>query len=335
MKKYYIEVASVNKAKIDIDEICRRNGFVNLTKLNFGNGGIGRFLTKIVSVANVLLKLKKGDILLLQYPMKKTYKTACRLAHLKGAKVVTIIHDLGAFRRKKLTPAQENRRLALTDFLIVHNRVMHTYLREQGYKGGIHDLEIFDYLSNESPALYDTPHTPWRIVFAGDLRRWRNEFLYKLGTCTSNWAMDMYGKGFEEENPSPNVHNHGFTQSDQFIKTVNGDFGLVWDGDSLDECAGSWGEYLKINNPHKTSFYLRAGIPVIVWSKAAMATFVKEKNVGIVIDSINELDKKLANISIEEYESMRKSVSIIGKKLSEGYYFMEGVNKAVRYLQTL
>ena len=31
MKKYFIEVGTVNKAKEDIDEICRREGFCNLT----------------------------------------------------------------------------------------------------------------------------------------------------------------------------------------------------------------------------------------------------------------------------------------------------------------
>lgn len=334
--KYYIEVGSTNKAKDDIDEICHNEGFINLTKLNFGNNGIGHFLTKVASTISILFQLKKNDILLLQYPMKKFYKTVCRFAHWKGAKVVTIIHDLGAFRRKKLTPEQENRRLGMTDFLIVHNQTMHTYLREHGYKGGIHNLEIFDYLSKEEPTEYETPHSPWKILYAGHLGHWRNEFLYKLETCTNNWELDLYGKGFEEEkNRCEQLHYHGFTPSDKFIKEAKGDFGLVWDGDSLDECTGAWGEYLKINNPHKTSFYLRAGIPVIVWSKAAMAPFVKEKNIGIVIDSIKDLDNILAKISSEEYKEIKKQATIISKQISEGYYFKEGFNSAIQHLKTV
>ena len=57
--KYYIEVGTNNKAKRDIDEICRREGFVNLTRHNFGEGGIGRFLTKLVSVTSILWNMKK------------------------------------------------------------------------------------------------------------------------------------------------------------------------------------------------------------------------------------------------------------------------------------
>ena len=330
--KYHIEVGTINKAKQDIDKLCQNNGFSNLTKCNLGNGGIGRFLTKVISVGSILFKLKKNDILLLQYPMKKFYKIACRLAHLKGAKVVTIIHDLGAFRRKKLTTQQENRRLELTDFLIVHNQTMREHLIKNGYKGGIHNLQIFDYLSDENPAVYETPHSPWKVLYAGNLGHWRNEFLYKLDTFINNWELNLYGKGFEEEkNRCNRLHYHGFTPSDQFIKNAKGDFGLVWDGDSLDECTGAWGEYLKINNPHKTSFYLRAGIPVIVWSKAAMAPFVRENNIGIVINSIKDLDKQLDNLSHAEYTEMRKSAQIIKERLSQGYYFSEGLNSALQY----
>ncbi len=331
--KYYIEVGSINKAKNDIDEICQREGFVNLTKINFGSNGIGRFLTKLVSTIGILFYLRKNDILLLQYPVKKFYKTMCRFARWKGAKVVTIIHDLGAFRRKKLTPEQENKRLALTDFLIVHNRTMHDYLREHGYKGGIHNLDIFDYLSDETPGTYDTPHTPWKILYAGNLGHWRNEFLYKLNSCTNSWEFDLYGKGFEPEKNSCNrLHYHGFTPSDKFIREAKGDFGLVWDGDSLDECTGAWGEYLRINNPHKTSFYIRAGIPVIVWSKAAMTPFVKNNKIGIAVDSIKDIDKELAKISPEEYQEIRKSVAKVRERLSNGYYFKEGFKSAMQYL---
>ena len=50
---------------------------------------------------------------------------------------------------------------------------------------------------------------------------------------------------------------------------MEGSFGLVWDGISVETCAGVYGEYLKVNNPHKTSLYLASGIPVIIWKEAA------------------------------------------------------------------
>ncbi|MBR5062316.1 MAG: galactofuranosyltransferase [Prevotella sp.] len=331
--RYYIEVGTVNKAKQDIDEICCREGFTNLTRHNFGKGGMGRFLTKLVSITNILFQLKKDDILFLQYPMKKFYKTACTLAYFKSAKVVTVIHDLGAFRRHKLSPEGENRRLSKTDFLIVHNTTMRNYLIEHGFKGGIHCLQIFDYLSMSKPTNYKTPHTPWRIVYAGNLARWRNDFLYKLEPIMKNWQMDLYGKGFDAStNTCQQLFYHGFMVSDEFIAKAEADFGLVWDGDSLEQCTGDWGEYLRINDPHKTSFYLRAGIPVIVWRQAAMSPFIESQGIGIVIDGLHQLDERLMQLSNADYQQMRQNAQSISLRLNEGYYIKQGIKAAISYL---
>lgn len=337
--KYYIEVATSNKAKQDIDEVCRREGFVNLTLQNFGGGGIGRFLTKLVSVTSILWNLKKGDTLFLQYPMKKFYYMACTLAKIKGAKVVTVIHDLGAFRRHKLTPEGENKRLSKTDFLIVHNPTMRQYLLDHGYKGGIHCLQIFDYLSPNQPADYTSPHTPWKVVYAGNLARWRNEFLYHMEPVMKEWQMDLYGKGFDTtqmartESQEPNaIKYHGFIASDDFITKAEADFGLVWDGDSLDECTGDWGEYLRINDPHKTSFYLRAGIPVIVWKEAAMAPFIEEQKIGIIVGSLSEIGERITALSSADYQMLKQNALAMSHRLNDGYYIKQGLKAADEYL---
>lgn len=330
---YYIEISTVNKAKQDIDEICRQEGYCNLTRCNLGKGGVARFMTKLLSVAGIAVKLKKGDTLFLQYPMKKFYFIACSLAHLKGAKVVTVIHDLGAFRRHKLTPEQENRRLSKTDFLIVHNPTMRDYLLRHGYRGGIHCLQIFDYLAPTPVKTADGgPGTPWRIVYAGNLARWRNDFLYRLDKLSDGWQMDLYGKGFNEEDAAnARLRYHGFMASDDFIAKVNADFGLVWDGSSTEECTGDWGEYLRINDPHKTSFYLRAGIPVIVWNQAAMAPFIEKEKIGLVINSINELSEVLALLKPDDYAAMRRNAVAMGRRLADGYYVKQGMKAAQDY----
>ena len=62
---------------------------------------------------------------------------------------------------------------------------------------------------------------------------------------------------------------------------------------SSETCKGSFGEYLRINNPHKTSLYLASGIPVIIWSKAALAEFIEKNKCGITVDSLYEIADKL------------------------------------------
>jgi len=327
--KYYIEIGTINKAKRDIEIIAGRLGYVNLTRVNFGSGGVARFATKLLSVGSIIFRLRRGDILLLQYPMKKFFRAASLLAHLKGAKVIAVIHDLGAFRRCRLTPRQENRRLSATDVLIVHNPTMRDYLVEHGFGGRIQCLNIFDFLSDTCPPADATPPRPWRIVYAGNLGRRRNDFLYKMDGCTRGWVLDLYGKGFNPaECSNPNLHYHGFMPSDDFITKVRAHFGIVWDGDSTDECTGAWGEYLKINDPHKTSFYLRAGIPVIVWSRAAMAPFIVNENVGIAVDSLADITTRLSALTDGQYETMRRAAAEISVRLGTGYHITSMLREA-------
>ena len=339
--KYFIEVGTVNKAKEDIDEICRREGFTNLTRHNFGKGGVGRFLTKLVSVTSICWRLKKGDMLFLQYPMKKFYYMACALTRMKEARVVTVIHDLGAFRRHKLTPEGENKRLSKTDFLIVHNATMRDYLVAHGFQGGIHCLQIFDFLSAVAPEVVNAKicgksengKSLWHVVYAGHLGRWRNEFLYHLDPIMNGWEMDLYGRGFDDgDNHCDRLHYHGFMAGDDFIAKVTANFGLVWDGDSLDECTGDWGEYLRINDPHKTSFYLRAGIPVIVWKEAAMAPFIESEKVGISVGSLSEISERLSALTPDDYMLLEKNAKAMGSRLAEGYYIRQGLKAADEYL---
>lgn len=352
---FYIEIGTVNKAKKDIDNIVKQLGYRNLARRDYGSGGIGRFLTKLDGVIHILTSMGTGDVLFLQYPMKKFYRIATVFAHWKGAKVVTVIHDLGAFRRHKLTAEQENRRLDRTDFVICHNDTMGHYLREHGYKGGLYSLEIFDYLGSgtddvtglkaKSAHARSSSGTAdsncgkisglqkASIVYAGNLGVWRNEFLYHLKGVVNNWTFDLYGNGFDlSKNDCDKLVYHGFIDSDKFISTVKADFGLVWDGSSVDECNGAWGEYLKINNPHKTSFYLRAGMPVIVWSKAAMAPFVRKYGVGIVIDSIRDIDRIVGEMSADDYRQMKANADDVSKKLAVGHFTRVALQAAHDYL---
>lgn len=329
---YFIEIDS-NKAKNDVNEIVKGIDFQNLTPVRKKNTMFSRFMVKVYGVARILTRLKRGDVLFLQYPMKKFYKMACVFAHIKGAKVVTVIHDLGTFRRHKLTPKQENRRLGKTDFIIVHNEKMKEHLIEHGCKAELCCLGIFDYLSKSSPATYATPHPTWVVAYAGGLGRWRNAFLYKLDAYIHNWVMDIYGKGFEEEYAREWKHitYKGFYAPEELVARIEADFGLVWDGDSVDECNGDWGEYLKINNPHKTSFYLRSGIPVIGWEHAAMAPFIREHNIGICVNSLADIDEALGALTQEQYQEMKQNAIRIGGMIGDGYFIKQALSNATKY----
>lgn len=329
MEKYYLSknykglASAGNKAKTDAEQILVKLGYKNagLPQTLFQNNILG-FLITLVGVLKVPFSVSKGDVLVLQYPLKKYYSFVCRMAHLRGCRVVTLIHDLGAFRRKKLTIPGEIKRLSNSDYLIVHNRSMEQWLLDNGYKKPMGRLEIFDYLSDTEATEKQLPGDVYQVIYAGGLSYKKNRFLYTLDPVISSWHFNLYGGGFELER----IQNKecfsykGFIPSDQLIATVEGDFGLVWDGESSETCTGSFGEYLQYNNPHKTSLYIRCLLPVIIWNKAALSSFVHENQIGICIDSLEELNVRLQSITREEYALMKKNVAKLSTRLATGYY---------------
>ena len=332
----YISIDSPNTAKSHIDELMKQMHFRDLAAGTW-KGKVGTYFRKLFSMFNLLFKLHKGDILLIQYPFKKFYVIQCRIAHWKGAKTITLIHDLGTFRRRKLKAQQEIKRLSHTDVIIVHNPSMNQWLKEHGCKAPLVNLDIFDYLSPDQP----TPHQPNAIptiTFAGGISRRKCAFLYQIDKAlndgTNRCHFDLYGSGLipETENGWHNSTYHGRIPSDEFIRTTTADWGLVWDGDTIEGCSGIWGSYLRINNPHKASFYLRAGLPVIVWEESAMAPFILSNHLGIAVHSLHELPKKLNSISPEEYAQYQQAALAMKDKLNSGFYFKRSFAEAEKYL---
>ena len=324
---------SPNAAKRHVDEIARMEGFKDMA-LKVGKGKVATFFRKLLSVTALMFRIHKGDVLLIQYPFKKFYVIQCRIAHLKGAKSVTLIHDLGTFRRGKLTAGQEVRRLSHTDVIIVHNQRMNYWLRDHGCKVPLVNLDIFDYLSADEPATGHQSGTVPSIVFAGGISRRKSAFIYEADSCLDGCRMDLYGSGLEHgaDKDWKNIRYHGTVGSDEFIRTVNSDWGLVWDGDSVDGCSGVWGSYLRINNPHKTSFYLRAGLPVIVWKESAMAPFILDNKLGIAVGSLREIPEVLRRMTPGKYGEFKRAAIEESKLLNDGHYFKTAFAAAIETL---
>ena len=138
----------------------------------------------------------------------------------------------------------------------------------------------------------------------------------------------MYGVGYEGP-VNDKIHYLGSFLPDEIPYVLNGSFGLVWDGESADTCKGAYGEYLKINNPHKTSLYLAAGLPVIIWKDAALAEFVREEECGILVGSLQDIGKQISELPEEEYRKLRQNAEKIGKKLRSGFYTKRILQKVI------
>ncbi len=335
-RNYRNTTSAGNKAKTDIEAIMEHLGYITAgMPQSHIKSSAGAFIRTLASVIKAPFDLHKGDILVVQYPLKKYFSSVCHAAHFRGSKVVAVIHDLGSFRRKALSPEQEIRRLNNADFIIAHNESMRAWLEQHGIKKPVDILGIFDYLSvTQSPVRKSMPDDNPKIVYAGGLNRRKNAFIYRMGNHIGNCSVTLYGRGFEPDAAecADKFDYKGFTPSDTLIATADGHFGLVWDGDSTDGCTGDFGEYLRFNNPHKVSLYIRCNLPVILWDKAAMAPFITANGLGFTVSNLDEIPARIAALSASEYQSMLQNVETMSRQLSKGHFINAALSRAVNVL---
>lgn len=287
-----------------------------------------------------LSAVNPGDAVIIQFPLlhhsimaKKPFATARR----RGIKIILLIHDLdfiraGAQKSKSIATrsrirAEELSLLELASAIIVHNEQMRDAIVNSCNidSGKIVSLQIFDYLIEDNAEQTGTlgPKTP--VVIAGNLSDQKAGYIYKL---PANAEFNLYGFGYEDAGQA-NIHYKGEFVPEELPAKLEGSFGLVWDGESAQTCTGAYGNYLRVNNPHKTSLYIATGLPVIIWDQAALAPFVKEHGVGITVSSLYELPSAVNDISDTHYEQMRKNVNVLSQQLRSGHFTKQAIERAI------
>jgi hypothetical protein len=313
------------------------------SELSFKRGTYG-FLKKIYvhfEAANAwkkaMKKVGKGDVVFIQLPcISHNIFQAGQISQLKkkGVRVAGIIHDLETIRNSfakshgmindLLISLEEKKLLPLFDDLIVHTGRMADLLHELlGIdRERLKVLGIFDYLTDDTGSM---SHEIMKdhIVIAGNLKREKAGYLYGL---PERPFFDLFGDGYEDRGRE-NVKCLGKFYPDELPSRLKGEYGLVWDGDSVDTCTSLFGEYLKINSPHKLSLYLASGIPVLIWDQAAQADFVIQNRCGFAISSLNEIDDIVASTDKDVYREILNNASEIGKLLKKGAYLKKALGE--------
>ena len=164
-----------------------------------------------------------------------------------------------------------------------------------------------------------------QVVFAGNLKK--SKFIPLLNEIVVNkdFSIFLYGKP-EISNIKEFVEYKGFFRADD-ITGLEGNWGLVWDGDSIETGRGELGDYLKYNAPFKFSLYLAAGMPVIVWKQIAMAQYVDKYHLGLCVDSLHDIHSSICNLSESEKKEIEHGVQIYSEKVRTGQMFKEVINR--------
>lgn len=282
-----------------------------------------------IRVVQQLLSMKKFedmDVVLVQYPALDDRLLNNLFKHLpKNGKSIALIHDLLSIQGVENKGVnKEINSLNHFDVLIVHNESMKNYLLENGYKGKMVSLNLFDYLHDITKETIKKPFSK-TISYAGNLTK--GKFIYRLNEI-SNCQFKLYGSLGDGLKPdSKNVRYMGMLPSDEIVYQMEGDYGLIWDGDTIETCSGQTGKYLLYNNPHKLSLCIASGKPVITWKNAAISEFVLSNEIGIVVDSLEELN----DIDLfDKYDQMKKNVLKIKSDIAEGKYLERAMSIAMK-----
>jgi hypothetical protein len=316
-KKYYLAetyedcLHTASVVRKDNEKILLQLGFSPLQFRHVKDNSLPVKLKRIIELRKLSATVTKGDTIVFHFPLlANAYKVLLRLLHKKGVHTVAIIIDIDGLRyeNKKLLQ-NEIETLQLFSHVIAHNQSMKKFLCQYINETKISVLELFDYpvtgLSSEkllSPA----------VCFAGNFDK--AGFISQLHTI-NGINFYLYGPSFNNR-VQKNVFYKGSFAPSELPGKLEGSFGLVWDGPSIETCDG----YLKFNNPHKLSLYLAAGLPLIVWSESAFATFVQKKNIGVIVTDLSVLEKAIAGITPEQYATMRQNIKPLQSNISKGYY---------------
>lgn len=260
-------------------------------------------------------RLQPGDEVLMQYPVLVPEAKAMMMAvKERGAKLTVLMHDCYLLRERRPADALEQWILKWADKVIAHSGPMALFFSEISKQMDPKErmpemvlLEMFDYRLASLPEVQSTPSGK-SVMFAGNLSK--SGFVKDLSTLPVDFS--LYGL--------PKLDSPAYKGAFDGSRPVGlvGDFGLVWDGDSLETCNGMMGEYLRFNAPFKFSLYLALGLPVIVWSESAMATYVERYHLGLCIDSLHHLAPCLAALSAEELAQMKTCALLMGEQIRKG-----------------
>lgn len=327
-----------SKARDDVVTILKERGakFVPLFRAKSGHFKV--FAQMIKSYIKLSKRVKEGDIIYIQYPynpQKVNDVLITRLSSLakkKNAKLSVVMHDINSFRYSDEGEREEALReecslLNCANSLIVHNKRMKDLLNEHGCSNDIMmELQLFDYIYNGTDATTEYNQDSVQIIVAGNLAREKCGYLYNLPQI-KNVSFELFGVNYSgDENTM--IKYHGAFQPDELIKFLRGSFGLVWDGNSSETCAGNYGLYLQYNNPHKLSLYVASGIPVIVWKQSALAEMVIKEKIGIAIESLQDLEHLSRTITEGDYNLMKENIKRIMLKVRDGGFLKDALDKS-------
>lgn len=318
--------------------IKAQNAVADIAKndLHYNELGIYHYPVKVdtsetlrVRLDGILASVSLKDVVIIQSPTWNDFEFDERLMRLlnayEGLKKIVFIHDV-------VPLMNESWNMLLKRYIDFYNQADLIIAPSQAMvdvlcsKGMNVKKVIIQKMWDCVVSIDETIKPPFRreINFAGNpnidskfafARDWKyQDVRLKVTVEKGDWAQ---GK---------NIGFLGWFNNDNLLTNTlrkSGGFGLLWSEDL--NCL----EYMKRCACYKLSTYLAAGLPVIVPSGIAEQDTIIRKNMGFVVDSLDEAVDCVTHINEEEYREMAESVERFSYLLREGYFTKKVLTNAV------
>lgn len=277
---------------------------------------------------SLLSAILPGDIVIVQYPLWINFtefelEFIDYLTSVRKAKIVAMVWDgLSSIHNNyefEYTDDESLWMLNKYDVVIAANPKM---ARRLANEGGVHKPLI-------SMDLTD-------FIYQGPLKekRFIKEIYYIateldpaiLAEYTSTVSINFIGP-YPKEVVSDYIKFLGPMKNSDIPSMIEGGFGLLY----YAKDSGSMG--VQYNNPMKLSLYLAAGLPVITTANSAYAEWIAQCGVGLVVNSLAEIDEKLAELSEADYEQMLENIKPWQEAVTNGFFSKQAAIESVRYLE--
>lgn len=274
-----------------------------------------------------------GDTVIIQYPLwtnnsEFELEFVNYLKSVRQAKIVALVWDIISWvqdaRDRDYTKDASLWMLNKYDLVIAANPKMGKRLQEVG---GVTSPMIPMYLSD--------------FIYKGPLiqKKFKKELYYVatgidpalIHECPKNIPINFIGPHDRvKDTPSSSIRLLGAMDSNNIPYQLDGGFGLLYypQGGTYK----GMHQYGECNNPLKLSLYLSSGLPVISMYNTAHAKWIKEQGVGIIIDNLSDIDKKIDEISESDYYKMIENIKPWQRAVSSGFFAKSAAMEALRYV---
>ena len=272
----------------------------------------------------ILASVSMGDVVIFQTPtwngieFEREFLAKLKALHVK---IVIFVHDVIPlmFKQNAFLLDDYISLYNMADSIILPSAAMRKRLVQNG-------LTVNNVLFQE---MWDHPHDlhlynptfKKSIYFAGNLSRFP-----ELQTWSGTVPLTIFSN--EDQFPtSEQVHIAGWKIDEEMLLELSkGGFGLVW---STHQNEDQNLDYYSMNLSYKLSTYLAAGIPVIIPSTLSNSAFIVEQGLGLVADSLEEVNAIVEQLSEETYIEMCRRVQYFSFLLSQGFFAKQFLLKAV------